>query len=391
MNENKTESISNLNRLKTSTFHINEFAFCGFSSSGKTTLLEKLIQKFQDYRIAVIKHDGHHFEMDKPGKDTYRFLKANAKSVLINDQEKYCLQSQHTLNPFSIKQYLMDYDFVLIEGNKDSKLPKMIIVDHELKILEHIKKNKIQNIIGFIVPSNGLKSHVKDYGLPIFQRDEIDKISHFVINYFFPQAPLKAVILAGGKSSRMGRDKGQLNYHGQYQTHHLYKKLKQYVDEVYVSVRDEQTSQEHVKDLPLLIDQFPSQGPMSAILTAQHYDPNAAWLVIAIDLPFLDDETLKSLIKQRNPFKNATAYKNANKAWPEPLCTIWEPKSKLKLLQFWAIERYCPRKVLFNSQIQLLELHNRIALDNCNTNEDFLKAKTKCENLLAKGIQNAVN
>ena len=373
--------------LKTSTFHPKEIAICGFSGSGKTTLLEKLIRHLSSYELAIIKHDGHQFEMDTIGKDTFRFREAGAKSVLINNHEKFCLQTQDELNTFTIKQTLIDYDFVLVEGHKESKLPKLIMVDENLKILEFIKNNDIQNIEGFIIPHQELSKKLLNFNLPVFQRDDIDSIANHIIKKFKQPAPLKALILAGGKSTRMGEDKGHLKYFGTHQTHYLFDKLKNVVDDVYVSVRSEQCQHEHVKDLPQIVDQFPSAGPMAGILSAQHFDPTAAWLVVAVDLPYLDDDTLKELISKRNPLKIATAFKNPVKGWPEPLCTIWEPKSKLKLHQYWGMDRICPRKVLFNSKIKLLNLNNLKALDNCNTQKDYQTALS----LLSKGENHATN
>lgn len=66
--------------------------FVGKSGTGKTTLLEQLIPmlKARGLRLAVLKHDAHHFEMDKPGKDTYRFTAAGADVVTISNAEKFC-------------------------------------------------------------------------------------------------------------------------------------------------------------------------------------------------------------------------------------------------------------------------------------------------------------
>ena len=113
---------------------------------------------------------------------------------------------------------------------------------------------------------------------------------------------------------------------------------------------------------------------MGGILSAQKTYPNVAWLVVACDLPFINTETLKDLIEGRNPFKDATCYLNPEKKWPEPLCTIYEPKSYTRLLQFLALGYSCPRKALFNSNINSLELSNKKALENINYPEEFENA-----------------
>jgi len=103
--------------------------------------------------------------------------------------------------------------------------------------------------------------------------------------------------------------------------------------------------------------------------------PEAAWLVSACDLPFLDPATLATLVSQRNPLKIATAFKSANDGLPEPLCAIWEPRARQRLLQAAGINSGCPRKVLIESAPLLLDLANERALDNANTPEDFEAAR----------------
>lgn len=380
-----------MNQFKNMMFHVNEIAICGYSGSGKTTLIEKLISHFDkmNFHVGVVKHDGHKFEMDKEGKDTWRFQKAGAKKVFINDSEKYCLQAKDE-NTQNVSFLLSDVDFVIVEGNKSSHLDKFIIIDDESEILELINSNELTNIIGIIVKDNlEVTAYKESLKLPVFERNEIQKISHFILNHFHKKTPpLKALILAGGKSQRMGQDKGKLKYFDKYQTQYLNDELSKYVDDVYVSIRVEQKNEEHVKDLNQIHDSFPSKGPISALLSAMDMDPQAAWLVVAVDLPYLDSQTIKYLIKNRNPFKNATCFKNPEKGWPEPLCTIWEPKAKLKLHQYFAIDKNCPRKVLFNSEIQMLNLQHCHALNNCNTLEDFQKAKLHIQNL---GVTYATN
>lgn len=357
-------------------FHPNEIAICGFSNSGKTTLIEKLVSKLsRSFKIAAIKHDAHHFEVDKKGKDTYRFVESGARSVLISNDQKYCWQSYKSLNELELGQLLLDEDLVIVEGHKKSNISKLVMIDQDELIIPHLESNEISNIEGIIVSTHEHLAKYKSLYQKVFHRDDIDSICNYLIEKFSDTPKLKALILAGGKGSRMGQDKGTLKYFDSYQTHHLYKVLKKSIDEVYISIRQEQKHLDHVKDLPHIYDVYPSKGPCSAILSAFETDPNAAWLVVAIDQPFLDSETIEQLIEKRDHFKIATCYENPHKKWPEPLCTIWEPKSKLKLFQYWAVNKTCPRKILFNSEINLLELKNTLALENCNTPKEYQNAK----------------
>lgn len=105
--------------------------FVGKSGTGKTTFLEKLIPvlKANGLRLAVLKHDAHHFEMDKPGKDTYRFTAAGADVVTISNREKFALieRPQEELSLREIISRLPQVDLVLTEGYKKSHYPKIEI------------------------------------------------------------------------------------------------------------------------------------------------------------------------------------------------------------------------------------------------------------------------
>jgi molybdopterin-guanine dinucleotide biosynthesis protein A len=100
-----------------------------------------------------------------------------------------------------------------------------------------------------------------------------------------------------------------------------------------------------------------------------------AWLVVACDLPLLDEKSLKFLIENRNIEKAATTYESPFDGLPEPLITIWEPKSYPLLLNFLGSGITCPRKVLINSDTLILKPGNPDSLMNVNTPEDMAKAQ----------------
>lgn len=105
--------------------------FVGKSGTGKTTFLEKLIPelKRRGLRLAVLKHDAHQFEMDRPGKDTYRFTAAGADVVTISNREKFAMieRPREELDVADIVSRLPQVDLVLTEGYKKSAYPKIEI------------------------------------------------------------------------------------------------------------------------------------------------------------------------------------------------------------------------------------------------------------------------
>lgn len=105
-------------------------AFVAKSNTGKTTLLEKVIQRLKEhgYRIGAIKHDAHRFDIDHPGKDSYRLSAAGADTMLITSPEKLALVKRHAATPpleELIDTYFSDVDLVVTEGFKMSTLPKI--------------------------------------------------------------------------------------------------------------------------------------------------------------------------------------------------------------------------------------------------------------------------
>ena len=105
-------------------------AFVAKSNTGKTTLLEKVIAelKSRGYKVGVIKHDAHRFDIDHPGKDSYRLTAAGADTMLISSQEKLALVKRHQAAPpleELIPLYFSDMDIVLTEGFKLSPVPKI--------------------------------------------------------------------------------------------------------------------------------------------------------------------------------------------------------------------------------------------------------------------------
>lgn len=105
-------------------------SFVAKSNTGKTTLLEKVIAHLKErgYKVGVIKHDAHRFDIDHPGKDSYRLTAAGADTMLISSPEKLAIVKKHTQSPpieELIETYFGDMDIVLTEGFKKSGMPKI--------------------------------------------------------------------------------------------------------------------------------------------------------------------------------------------------------------------------------------------------------------------------
>ena len=184
-------------------------------------------------------------------------------------------------------------------------------------------------------------------------------------------APLYGLVLAGGRSTRMRRDKASLNYAGRTQLERAMTLVTPHVVRAYVSVRADQAREPLRARYPQIQDQQANLGPIAGLLAAQARHPEAAWLVLACDLPLLDQATLEHLLHSRAPERGATAYRSSHDGLPEPLCAIWEPRSAAPLAAYVAAGGECPRKFLSRSDTALIDEPDPRALDNINTPEEY--------------------
>lgn len=182
---------------------------------------------------------------------------------------------------------------------------------------------------------------------------------------------MNALILIGGKSSRMGTDKGLLDYHGKPQREYLFDLAKKYCSEVYFSCRVEQQFSENT-----IIDKY-ELGPMGGILSAFDFSPNTGWLVVACDMPLIDENSFEVLVNQQNKEKIATAFLNPETNAPDPLFTIYEPKAFHLLTQYVETGNKSPKIFLQNNDTEIIVSANLSLLTNVNTKEEFERIKNQ--------------
>ena len=183
---------------------------------------------------------------------------------------------------------------------------------------------------------------------------------------------LNGLVLVGGKSRRMKKDKALLNYHGKPQYVAIYDLLAKFCSGVFISCRNEQTNLIAENYAKIFDHQdFSDIGPLAGILSAFKKYPENPWLILACDLPFVNEEVLQLLISKRNPSKMAIAFKSAADGLPEPLCAIYEPRGGETLLKFFQQAVFCPRNILINSDIKLLEPFNKTILFNVNSPQEY--------------------
>lgn len=187
------------------------------------------------------------------------------------------------------------------------------------------------------------------------------------------KAEVYGLVLAGGRSSRMGFDKGLIRYHEIPHRQYLYQLLDKFCAKTFMGLREEKKAE--AGGLPAIPDKEAYLGPFRSILSAHEQHPDKAWLVLACDLPFITEETIANLFAERDSSKAATAFMNHSSGFLEPLIAIWEPESLQAAKAYGAEGGKCPRKFLMSQPIKKARAANEQQLMNANFPEDYQKAK----------------
>jgi molybdopterin-guanine dinucleotide biosynthesis protein A len=185
------------------------------------------------------------------------------------------------------------------------------------------------------------------------------------------------LVLSGGKSTRMGTDKGLIAYHGLPQRDYLYQLLENICDKTFMSIRKEQETAIS-STFNTIDDEDIFKGPFNGILSANKKYPDVALLVLACDLPLIDEKSLRELIEARKDSADATAFAQKENPLPEPLCAIWEPQAlKAAVTYLEQGNGSCPRKFLINNNTHLVFPENAQVLMNANSEVEYKEAMTK--------------
>lgn len=163
-------------------------SFVAKSGTGKTTLLEKVIAllKGRGYRVGVIKHDAHRFEIDHPGKDSHRLTAAGADTMVITSSEKLALVKTHGASPDLeelIRTYFGDVEIVLTEGFRKSRLPKIEVHRKERSAALLCRGGNHDPNLLAVASDEPLSLDV-----PVFDLNDPDAIVDFLVDTFLAPA-----------------------------------------------------------------------------------------------------------------------------------------------------------------------------------------------------------
>lgn len=267
----------------------------------------------------------------------------------------------------------------LLNGNH-FEAPRQLVLLHAEK-LESLqrKRQKLADPVGLVlcgmeeVPEFMLELiREKGWTLPVWKSTETEAIAAHVSG-LIPVPRLRGLVLAGGKSERMGFDKTLIEFRGKPHRDYLPGLFEESGLPVMLSLRDEPG--QNASGREYLVDRYRDMGPYGAILTAFMHDPDAAWLVLASDLALFDGEMLAELIAARDPLQSATAFRSPVNGDAEPLAAIWEPSAYAWLLLRLSLGESCPRAVLRSLPVKVVEARDGRKLVNVNTPEELERVK----------------
>jgi molybdopterin-guanine dinucleotide biosynthesis protein B len=165
--------------------------FAAFSGTGKTTLLEQLIPELNqaNIRVAMVKHTHHEkFDIDKPGKDSFRLRKAGAEQMLVASARRWALMVEHPKwstddepDLFELLPHLdtTKIDLILVEGFKHEAISKIEL--HRPKLQKPLLYPDDNNIIAIASDHDNLhKQYPKIIHCPLLDINNIAQISHFI-------------------------------------------------------------------------------------------------------------------------------------------------------------------------------------------------------------------
>ena len=342
-------------------YHLNEWAFIGAPCDIINNYVRQ-IAKILSAELKVGYLDASHNEVSQE----------HPYHVYYQDRISYGhIETKTALAQKQNKKHFSSLDLMLVNGNHFIGSKQVVFINDTKKASLERKLDRLTDIRIIVIEDRD--SSFYDFLKPlitpkvqIFRMSDIKLIAASIKEDNETYLPiLNGLVLAGGKSQRMGKDKGGLNYHGKAQREYEADLISKYCNDVFISYSETQ-AEIPASPYKVIKDTFTGLGPYGAILSAFRAYPNQAWLTIACDLPLLTNESIALLVQNRNTSKLATCFHNPETKFPEPLITIWEPRAYPVLLEFLSQGYSCPRKVLINTDIEEIEVSETAFMQNVN-------------------------
>ncbi len=328
-------------------------AVCGWSGSGKTTLLERAIAVLvaDGLHVAVVKHDVHGVRVDPRGKDSARLFRAGADVVLTGPGEVLERRRSGAGDGLAavLRSAAARCDLVLVEGHKDTPLPKVWLATPERP-----------------EPPPGL-----DGLLAVLPRDAartgtLVTLARALVARAWAARPVLGGLLVGGSGTRMGRAKHLVRAGGRTLAETASEALAAHCRRVVLLGGG--AAPPRLRELLRLPDAPGVEGPLGGVLAAFRWAPQACWVLLATDLPGIDAGSVGWLLARRRPGVWGVVPRGAG-GHPEALAAVYEPPAA-PLFEALALEgRRAVRGVAAHPAVTTVEPPPSVAarLESVNT------------------------
>ena len=333
-------------------------AVSGVKNSGKTGLIVRLLPELnrRGLRVAVIKHDGHRFEPDRPGTDSFRQLEAGAIGTAVFDGEKFQLVRRAAVDERFLLAQFPDADLILLEGFKRSRWPKLEI------IRAAISQRPVTH------PSTRLALvtdvEMRSPGCPVYALDDTAGLADLLLRFTRLGSRYSAILLSGGYSSRMGRDKAELPFGGERLIDWQVQRLRMLgIDDILIAGYP--GAVEGGRTVP---DIVPHRGPLSGLHAGLAAAKNPACLVLSVDAPLVPFSALCALMEAHR--EGITVLEHGGQL--EPLLGVYDSALAPLCLELLAGERSSVRQLFRQTAFAALPCEAEAPLlSNCNTPEEY--------------------
>lgn len=278
-------------------------AFVGRHNSGKTTLLEKVIATLvaRGLNIGSVKHHGHPgFDIDYPGKDSFRHREAGSCDVVIASGRRVAriTELDHEPECSEIVGTMPDHDLVIVEGYRESGLPVIEVMraanERDVVAAEEFCKTGLDRGIkpvAVVTDMPSVAQAAQGFGMQVFGIEDVQPLCDYLCERYV-RPKLTVAIQAGGESRRMGRSKATVPFLGRPLLARIVERMAPVADEIVITT-NEPENLDFLRDLAvdcdirLVRDVFESRGALRGLCTALQAATYPLVAVVACDMVFV--------------------------------------------------------------------------------------------------------
>jgi len=308
----------------------------GRSGSGKTCLITQLVRgafERKGLRVAVVKRCSHDMSVDTPGKDSDVIFSAGTDVYAHNPEQAFFRTRPDDLAFQSCLERMgRGYDLILVEGHRDSPLPKLWLSAKE-------GTESATDVINIVARLPWESNRAAEAEILI---DDFLVKAHAAI-------PTYSAVLIGGRSRRMGQPKSMLKTRRGYLLESIVNAARAVsTNVVLVGDAPVPTGLADTKRLP---DIPGISGPLAGLLSAFRWHPDARWIFLACDMPFITEEALRWLLRKSCPGTWVVAPRLKGHDECEPMAAVYEPPAGILLEKAAARGMYSLRRILEGNKI----------------------------------------